>query len=350
MKTIRTAKLSGDDLIERYRKDPIGVLEETCPGVEDLVAWLREFFAHPPSDPPGSSGFPTHPAPEVLSHQPLELCFKGVVGLSGGLDSSVVAGLAVQSLGKENVHGLLLPSQPVRGEGPLPDDVRLGLLLARELGIAHEIISIEPFIEAGGRIRMGAGEGKGGEGVGAKDERGKVESSGEVGGGYFSEKIQMGNLQARARMIMLYDLAKQVGGVVIGTSNYSEYMTGYFTKHGDGGVDLEPLLPLYKTQVRKIARELGVPKEIIDRSPTAGLWEGQTDEDEMGISYELLDAILLGMDLGLGSDEIIDATGADEGDIVRVEKLICGSAHKRTPPPAPGPWPSCAIEVTHHAR
>ncbi|HMM43809.1 MAG TPA: NAD(+) synthase, partial [Thermomicrobiales bacterium] len=134
------------------------------------------------------------------------------------------------------------------------------------------------------------------------------------------------NIKPRLRMIVLYYLANSLGRAVVGTGNRSELMVGYFTKYGDSGVDLLPLAGVYKHQVFDIAREIGVPQQIIDRPPSAGLWAGQTDESEMGVTYADLDRVLEAM-----------ATGTDSGvspDVVaRVERMVRGSEHKRRLPP-----------------
>jgi NAD+ synthase len=114
--------------------------------------------------------------------------------------------------------------------------------------------------------------------------------------------------------------------LVVGTGNHSELSVGYFTKFGDGGVDILPLGNLYKSQVRELARELGVPDKIIDRAPSAGLWAGQTDEEEMGITYEALDATLQAIAAG-------DTSGIEPATLERVQRMIAASEHKRRPAP-----------------
>lgn len=131
-----------------------------------------------------------------------------------------------------------------------------------------------------------------------------------------------GNLRARLRMTTLYALAQNHGYLVVGTDNAAEWHTGYFTKFGDGGVDLVPLVHLTKGQVREAARLVGVPEQVITKAPTAGLWEGQTDENEMGTTYDMIDAYLLGQAIPDRDREII-------------ERLHNVSAHKRTTAAAP---------------
>jgi NAD+ synthase len=135
------------------------------------------------------------------------------------------------------------------------------------------------------------------------------------------------NIKPRLRMTTLYALAQSRGYLVAGTGNRSELMVGYFTKYGDGGVDLEPLGNLYKWQVRELARALGVPQPVIERAPSAGLWAGQTDEEEMGISYEVLDWALAAIDTGR-------TEGIDEPVLEKVRSMMAVSDHKRAMPPA----------------
>jgi NAD+ synthase len=130
------------------------------------------------------------------------------------------------------------------------------------------------------------------------------------------------NLKPRLRMITLYHRANTLGRLVVGTGNKSELLVGYYTKFGDGGVDLLPIAGLYKHQVRELARELGVPDELIQKPPSAGLWEGQTDEAEMGMSYAQLDAALDAIERGA-------TDGIAPNVLERVQAMMRGSEHKR---------------------
>jgi NAD+ synthase len=134
------------------------------------------------------------------------------------------------------------------------------------------------------------------------------------------------NIKPRLRMTALYTLAQTRNYLVAGTGNKSELEVGYFTKYGDGGVDLEPLGDLYKWQVRDLARELGVPQPVIDRPPSAGLWAGQTDEEEMGVSYAELDAALAAMEVGRTAD-------VDPALVDKIQHMQDTSSHKRAMPP-----------------
>jgi NAD+ synthase len=147
--------------------------------------------------------------------------------------------------------------------------------------------------------------------------------------------LERGNIAARCRMIVLYNLAKKRNYIVAGTSNKSEMMTGYFTKFGDGACDLTPLANLYKTEVRQIASLIGVPQEIIDKPPSAGFWEGQTDESEMGISYGELDVILRDLEAGLDDNSIARDAKLTVDEVVRMRELVASMEHKRHLPLRP---------------
>ena len=146
------------------------------------------------------------------------------------------------------------------------------------------------------------------------------------------EGLAVANIKPRLRMLTLYYYANLYNYLVIGTSNRSELMVGYFTKYGDGGADLLPLGGLLKYQVRELARATGVPDAIIDKPPSGGLWEGQTDEGEMGITYDRIDAVIEALDRG-------DTSGINPNDLAQVERMIAASSHKREPLPVfrPGP-------------
>ena len=146
-------------------------------------------------------------------------------------------------------------------------------------------------------------------------------------------KTANGNLKARTRMCILYYHANLLGRMVIGTGNKTELLIGYFTKYGDGGVDIEPIGDLYKTQVRSLSKYMGIPVRMIEKTPTAGLWPGQTDESELGVSYEMADQILTML-----VDEkknISDIKSQFPPEIVdKLAARISSSGHKRIPPPA----------------
>ena len=130
-------------------------------------------------------------------------------------------------------------------------------------------------------------------------------------------------------MMTLYAEAQSRGCLVAGTGNKSELLIGYFTKHGDGGSDLLPIGDLYKSEVFDLARELGLPEPLITKAPSAGLWEGQTDESEFGMTYAQLDSILKGIEMNANSYVISNRTGMEENEVKRIEGMVRRSEHKR---------------------
>ncbi|HBB38450.1 MAG: NH(3)-dependent NAD(+) synthetase [Candidatus Magasanikbacteria bacterium GW2011_GWD2_43_18] len=216
-----------------------------------------------------------------------------VLGLSGGIDSATVAFLAVAALGADKIHGFILPSSTNAEE-----DARLATEVATSLGVSYETVSIEPLLDA---FKQALPE--------------------------VTTQHAIGNLKARIRMSILYTKANSIGGIVLGTGNKTECMIGYYTKYGDGGVDLLPIANLYKHEVRALAKELGVPQEIIEKKPTAGLWEGQYDEDEIGMSYDVLDSMLDAIETKH------DLSAFESEKVARVQHMIKISEHKRHMPP-----------------
>lgn len=214
-----------------------------------------------------------------------------VLGLSGGVDSAVVAFLCVKALGKDRVLANIMPEKGVTPE----NDVEDALQIAKMLGVEHNVIEISPFVRL------------------------FTEVLGEDGNAVI-------NLKPRIRMVINYFFANKLKRLVVGTGNKSEIMIGYFTKYGDGAVDLQPIGDLYKTEVFELAKFLGVPERVIKKKPTAGLYVGQTDEDEIGMSYAELDEILKEIERGIRRE--------DE-KFRRVLSLVRGSEHKRRLPPIP---------------
>ncbi len=223
-----------------------------------------------------------------------------VVGMSGGLDSSTVAKLCVSALGSSNVLGLILPSSE---EG---EDIADALNLARSLEIAYEVIDIKQIISV---FQQSCKHFK------------------------RRKRLPRANLIPRIRMAMLYYHANLLNYLVIGTGNKSEILTGYFTKYGDGAVDILPIGDLYKTQVRMLAEYIEVPKHILNKIPTPGLWKGQTDEGELGITYSELDLILFALEKGLSKEEIQRETQLPSSKIELVLERLARSKHKREMPP-----------------
>ena len=210
-----------------------------------------------------------------------------VVGLSGGVDSAVAATFCCRAIGGEKVLGLSLPSSVSN-----PADIKDAAALCDQIGMEHRVVSIEPMLE----------------GFRTMPE-------------FKESRYLLGNLMARIRMAVLYYHANRDRKIVCGTSNRSEYMLGYCTKFGDNAADLQPLLHLYKTEVYTIAQELGIRESFIKKTPSAGLWEGQSDEEEIGLSYAEIDHSLQSLELHGWKV----ATSTEE----KVLGLVKKSEHKR---------------------
>ncbi len=228
-----------------------------------------------------------------------------VVGLSGGVDSSVTAALLVRALGPTRVLGAVMPDPRVTpGE-----DVGDALRLAESLGI--ETVQV--------------------------DVSGPVDSLAAAIPGFDpGARVPLGNLRARVRMTVLYYLANSRGLLVAGTGDRSEILVGYFTKHGDGAADFLPIGDLYKTQVRALGEFLGLPREVVEKPSSPRLWPGQTAEGELGISYEVLDRFLVRVfDLGKDPEEAAGEVGMGRAEAARILEMHASSSHKRRPPPIP---------------
>jgi NAD+ synthase len=224
-----------------------------------------------------------------------------VVGLSGGVDSSVVAALCKKALGKTNVLGVCMPEAGVTD----PRDIADARDVSNKLDITFRIVDITPAVRG---IRQNLSDFR----VGAR--------------------IPAANIKPRVRMTILYYYANLLNRLVVGGGNRSELRAGYFTKFGDGAVDLLPIGCLYKTQVRQLAAHLNVPKQIIEKVPSAGLWRGQTDEKELELPYENLDLIYAGLDLGLEPDVIVKAAGVEINKVKHFIEREHRVAHKLNMP------------------
>lgn len=216
-------------------------------------------------------------------------CRGVVLGMSGGLDSSVVAALCRQAF-PQNTLGVLMPCY-----SDATDKAHAGIL-ASQFNIPTLEVILDSAYDALVQLLP------------------DYQSDPAVG------RLARANLKARLRMVALYYIANQLKYMVAGSGNRSEITVGYFTKHGDSGVDILPLGNLVKAEVKELARYLKIPREIIDKPPTAGLWEGQTDEAEMGFSYEVLDRYIL--------------TGDAPEELKRkIEAMKAAGAHKNAMPP-----------------
>ena len=209
-----------------------------------------------------------------------------VLGLSGGIDSSVLAALGREALGRDGVLGIIMPCHSI------DDDENDARLLARELDVDFLRVDLSGVFD----LLCGST-------------------------GIELNSLTKSNIKARLRMVTLYSFAQSKNLLVCGTSNKSEYETGYFTKYGDSGVDLMPLANFLKREIREMAKILGVPEKIITKAPSAGLYEGQTDENDMGFTYEVLDEYL-------ETGKINDNKAREKIDIMRRK-----SEHKRKPVP-----------------
>jgi NAD+ synthase len=222
---------------------------------------------------------------------------KGVIGISGGVDSAVSATLAAEALGKENVLGVMIPYRTSN-----PKSVEDARLVIQATGIRSELVDISKMVDG-------------------YCEENKI-----------TDSLRRGNVMARMRMIVLYDLSAREKALVIGTSNKTEILVGYGTQHGDLASAINPVGDLYKSQIWQLAEVLGVPKSVIEKAPSADLWEGQTDETEMGVTYAKLDALLYEMIDERHSDEELVTLGFEETLIKKVRGMIQQNQFKRRPP------------------
>ncbi len=222
---------------------------------------------------------------------------RAVLGLSGGVDSSVVAVLAARALGAENVTGLIMPYRLSN-----PESREHAELLAQKIGINTEVCDISPMVDAF-----------------FKDEP-------------HADQLRRGNKMARERMCLLYDYSAKHHALVVGTSNKTELLLGYGTIFGDLASAINPIGDLYKTQIWQLARYLGVPEVIVNKPPSADLWVGQTDEQELGYTYHEIDRLMYYMvDLRYSNEMLLDL-GYSQKTIDDIGRRIQRNQFKRRPP------------------
>ncbi len=223
---------------------------------------------------------------------------RALVGLSGGIDSAVSCYLAAKALGPENVLAIRMPYKTSS-----PESLAHAGLVIEDTGVQSKTIEITPMVDPLlAQIPPEA-------------------------------QVRRGNVMARTRMIVLYDQSEAFGGLVVGTGNKTELLLGYSTLFGDSASALNPIGDLYKTQLRQLARHLGVPTEIIDKAPSADLWAGQTDEQELGFTYEDVDKLLyLLIDQRYTPEDCVRA-GFSESFVRQVVRRVRRNHYKRVMPP-----------------
>ena len=222
---------------------------------------------------------------------------RAVIGLSGGIDSALSAYLAAAALGAENVLALRMPYK-TSSANSLHD----AEAVIEDLGLPHQTLAITDMVDP------------------------LIDLFPDM------SKLRRGNIMARMRMVTLYDQSMAWGGLVMGTSNKTEFLLGYSTIYGDSGVALHPIADLYKCQVRQLARCLGVPRVIIEKPPSADLWVGQTDEDELGFTYDEADQVLMLLVDERYTVEEVAAEGFEREFVVRIWERVKANHYKRTMP------------------
>ena len=221
-----------------------------------------------------------------------------IVAVSGGIDSAVVLGSAVKALGSNRVWAVTIPERDITPERDIIDVIQL----TSQFNVTCDTVDITDIIQD------------------YKQSLPDYEKS---------DQVTKGNLKPRTRMIVSYYYANKRGAMVIGSSNKTEYMTGYFTKYGDGGVDLMPLASLYKCQIRQLAEYLKLPRNIITKAPSAGLWPNQTDEGEIGLDYDNLDLILYGSEQGMTTEDISKELKLEISKVETILNRVKRNEHKR---------------------
>ena len=221
-----------------------------------------------------------------------------VIGLSGGVDSNTIAALSSLSIGGDRVLGLMLPEQETSNQ----KDIRDATIVSEKFGLKTQVCDITPVLESFYKS------------IPIFDH---------------ADKLCKGNIKARTRMIYLYYYANKLNRIVCGSSDKSETMMGYFTKWGDVAADISPIMDLYKTQVRKLAEHLGIPKQLAAKPATPALWPDQLAETELGIHYEILDLILYGLERFMEAEEIAEQLSIQIALVNKIKKRWLSAEHKR---------------------
>ena len=220
-----------------------------------------------------------------------------VIGLSGGIDSSVVLELACNTLPRHNILGLITPYDGITPQNDIDD----ALEMAKDKGIDYRVITINSIHDSFMKNLA-------------------------------DDKIASGNLNARIRMSLLYYHANLMNRLVIGTGDKSEIKLGYYTKYGDGGIDLLPIGDLYKLQIRKLATHMKIKSEIINKKSSPQLWKDHSAESEIGISYELIDSILVCIEESIDTKEICNILNIEKKLVDKIILMIDNSNHKKILP------------------
>ena len=221
-----------------------------------------------------------------------------VIGLSGGVDSNTIAALSSLSIGGDRVLGLMLPEQETYNQR----DIRDATTVSEKFGLKTQVCDISPVLENFYKS------------IPIFDH---------------ADRLCKGNIKARTRMIYLYYYANKLNRIVCGSSDKSETMMGYFTKWGDVAADISPIMDLYKTQVRKLAEYLGIPKQLAAKPATPALWPDQLAETELGIQYETLDLILYGLERFMEAEEIAEQLSIETTLVKKIKNRWLSAEHKR---------------------
>ncbi|MFC6764294.1 NAD+ synthase [Natrinema soli] len=238
-----------------------------------------------------------------------------VVAMSGGIDSTLTTALAVEAVGSESVLGLGLPCHMT--EQAHVSDAHT---IAEGMGIDFEEIQLRPLLE-----------------VFDETVASELETETEADDRPNERNHEIGNATARLRMLTAYYAANRQSRIVLGTANRSEWLLGYFTKHGDGAADAYPIGDCYKTEVRALAKHIGLPRRIVNKEPTAGFWATQTDADELGARYDVIDPLLYRLvEDGRSFDETVAELQLDRDTAEEIASLHTDTEHKRATPPTPG--------------